>query len=146
MGLPQQVIAKSASGAPMWPKGIVGSLAHDSEIAVAATAMQCDYSSIGVDVEPAEPLDPNLRDVIATLRECEQIGDDPGRSRLLFCIKEAVYKAVYPLDRTFLDHHDVEVDFATGTAVTCSGRAVYFRHRVSTHIVALAFIPAPRGA
>src|SRR5689334_10928161 len=102
-------IPKSTAGMPVWPKGIVGSLAHDATVAVAAMAVQADFQSVGIDVEPAEPLASDLLDIVATATEREGIQDDPFRGRLLFSIKEAVYKAVYPLDRTFLDHHDVEV-------------------------------------
>ena len=142
LGLHQQPIVKSASGLPIWPSGIVGSLAHDSEIAVAAIAMRRLFSSVGIDIEPADPLDPALLAMVATSRERERASDEPCRGRLLFCIKEAVYKASYPLDGTFLDHHDVEVDFATGTAAICSGRLLNFRYCISNHIVALAFIAA----
>src|SRR3954463_4766449 len=33
-------LPKAPSGAPVWPAGIAGSLAHDDEIAVAAVALQ----------------------------------------------------------------------------------------------------------
>jgi 4'-phosphopantetheinyl transferase EntD len=135
-------IPKSTAGMPVWPEGIVGSLAHDATVAVAAMAARADFQSIGVDIEPAEPLTPDLLDIVATATEREGIHDDPLRGRLLFSIKEAVYKAVYPLDRTFLDHHDVEVSLADGTATVRSGRVVRFRHCVAGHIVVLALIPA----
>jgi 4'-phosphopantetheinyl transferase EntD len=38
LGLPEQAIPKSRSGMPVWPGGIVGSLAHDAQVAVAAVA------------------------------------------------------------------------------------------------------------
>jgi 4'-phosphopantetheinyl transferase EntD len=58
--------------------------------------------------------------------------------RVLFCVKEAVYKAVYPLDQKFLDHHDVEIDFAEQKAYVCNGRIIDIRFSISSHIVALA--------
>jgi 4'-phosphopantetheinyl transferase EntD len=139
-------IPKSTAGMPVWPEGIVGSLAHDSKLAVAAMAAQHEFQSVGIDIEPAEPLAPDLLNIVATAKERDRIEDDPFRGRLLFSIKEAIYKAVYPLDRTFLDHHDVEVSLADSTAVVRNGRVVRFRHCAATHIVALAFIPAPGPA
>ena len=136
-------IPKSTAGMPVWPEGIVGSLAHDAKVAIAAMAAQPEFQSVGIDIEPAEPLAPDLLGIVATAKERDRIDDDPFRGRLLFSIKEAIYKAVYPLDRTFLDHHDVEVSLADGTAVVRNGRVVRFRHCAATHIVALAFIPAP---
>ena len=145
-GREPHAIPKSTAGMPVWPEGIVGSLAHDAVVAVAAMAARRDFQSVGIDIEPAEPLAPDLLSIVATARERDGIEDDPFRGRLLFSIKEAIYKAVYPLDRTFLDHHDVEVSLADGTAVVRNGRVVCFRHSIATHIVALAFIPAPGPA
>jgi 4'-phosphopantetheinyl transferase EntD len=139
-------IPKSTAGMPVWPEGIVGSLAHDATVAIAAMAAQHEFQSIGIDIEPAEPLAPDLLDIVATAKERERMEDDPFRGRLLFSIKEAVYKAVYPLDRTFLDHHDVEVSLVDGAATVRNGRVVRFRHGVASHIVVLAFIPAASPA
>ena len=125
---------------------IVGSLAHDPKVAIAAMAAQREFQSIGVDIEPTEPLAPDLLDIVATAKERERIEDDPFRGRLLFSIKEAVYKAVYPLDRIFLDHHDVEVSLPDGTAMVRNGRLVRFRHCLAEHIVTLAFVPVPSPA
>jgi 4'-phosphopantetheinyl transferase EntD len=141
-GVTPQPIVKSAAGMPAWPDGIVGSLAHDATVAVAALAKRADYLGIGVDIEPAEPLAPDLIEMVATPTERAAMRDAPLGGRLLFAIKEAVYKAAYPLDRVFLDHHDVEVDVAARTATTRNGRAVRFVYGQSSHIAVLAFIPA----
>jgi 4'-phosphopantetheinyl transferase EntD len=140
MGQLQQAVPRSASGAPVWPAGLVGSLAHNSQVAVAALARRMDFSSLGIDVEAAEPLEAGLLNLVVTPTERKAIADDPCGGRLLFAIKEAVYKAANPLDGVFLEHHDVEVNFAAGTAAVRGGRTVHFRHISSSHIVALAFI------
>jgi len=145
-GREPHAIPKSTAGMPVWPEGVVGSLAHDADVAVAAIAAQPEFQSVGIDIEPAEPLAPDLLDIVATAKERGIIEDDPFRGRLLFSIKEAIYKAVYPVDRTFLDHHDVEVSLADSTAVVRHGRVVRFRHCVASHVVALAFIPVPGPA
>jgi 4'-phosphopantetheinyl transferase EntD len=142
LGLTEQPVPKSSSGAPVWPRGIVGSLAHDSEIALAAIARRHEFLSLGVDVEPAEALEPDLLGLIASASERDQIRDDPCNARLLFAVKEAVYKAVHPLDGVFLEHHDVEVDLASRTARVRNGRLVRFRYSVAAHLLVLAFIPA----
>jgi 4'-phosphopantetheinyl transferase EntD len=142
-GQAPRAIPRSTAGMPVWPAGIVGSLAHESKVAIAAMARRDEFLSVGVDIEPAEPLGPDLLNMVATVKERGKIQDDPYRGRLLFSVKEAIYKAVYPLDGTFLDHHDVEVSLSTRTAAVRNGRTVSFRYGVATHIVALAFIPAP---
>ena len=57
--------------------------------------------------------------------------------------KEAVYKAVHPLDQIFLEHHDVEINLAERKAVVRNGRVVELRLSTSAHhLVALAFLRA----
>ena len=140
LGHVDQAVPKADTGAPIWPEGIVGSLAHDARVAVAAIARRRDVRSLGIDVEPAQPLDPDLVDLVATAGERRRIADDPYRGRLLFAVKEAVYKAVHPLDAVFLEHHDVEVDLASQIATVRGGRSVSFRYAASTHIVVVAFV------
>jgi 4'-phosphopantetheinyl transferase EntD len=144
LGHPECPIPRAASGAPVWPGDVVGSLAHDARVAIAAVAASRDLGALGIDVEPAECLPSELLDLVATPQERLEIGDDPFQGRLLFAAKEAVYKAVYPLDRMFLEHHDVQINLATRKAVVRNGRIVEIRLSVSAHLVALAFLPGPR--
>jgi 4'-phosphopantetheinyl transferase EntD len=99
-------------------------------------------AALGIDIEPAEPLPADLLDLVTTPRERAALQHDPFRGRLHFVVKEAVYKAVHPLDGIFLEHHDVELDFVRRTATTGGGRTIDFRYCVSSHLVALAYAPA----
>ena len=45
LGHPRAPVPKSASGEPIWPAGIAGSLAHDDEVAVAAVGPRRDVGS-----------------------------------------------------------------------------------------------------
>ena len=144
LGYPECPVPRAASGAPVWPAGVVGSLAHDARVAVATVGMSRDVGALGIDVEPAECLPSELLALVATPRERLEIGDDPFQGRLLFAAKEAVYKAVYPLDRTFLEHHDVQINLADRKAIVRNGRIVEIRLSVSAHFVALAFLPGRR--
>jgi 4'-phosphopantetheinyl transferase EntD len=138
LGFAPAAIRKDRSGMPLWPAGLVGSLAHDERVAVAALAHARDVQALGIDVEPALPLPPELRDLVLSRREQESLGDDPLTPRVVFAAKEAVYKAVYPLDRVFLEFGHIEVDLGRGQ-VTRTGRPLSLRHCVASHIVALAF-------
>jgi 4'-phosphopantetheinyl transferase EntD len=133
-------LLKDQAGAPIWPDDIVGSLAHDSRVAVAAVGRRRDIGALGIDIEPAEPLPPELLGMVTTARERRNMDLDPCRGRLHFVAKEAVYKAVYPLDPTFLEHHDVEIDFAGRKASTRTGHTVELKICISSHLVVLAFI------
>jgi 4'-phosphopantetheinyl transferase EntD len=138
LGHPRAPLPKSASGAPVWPAGIAGSLAHDDEVAVAAVGRQRKVGSVGIDVEPAVLLPPDMLELIATPNELGKIADAPLHGKLLFAAKEAVYKAVYPLERVFLEFRDIKVDLAARTAVTRSGRVVALRYGLSPRVVVLA--------
>lgn len=131
-------ILKGASGAPIWPAGLTGSMAHDDRIAVAAVGLQRDFAAVGIDVEPAVPLPADMLELIATPQELRAMAADPLRGKLLFAAKEAVYKAVHPLDGVFLEFHDIEVDLAARKATTRTGRVLTLRTCMSTHVVVLA--------
>jgi 4'-phosphopantetheinyl transferase EntD len=140
-------IPKLPSGAPIWPAEVVGSLAHDSDVAVAAIAPRRGFANIGIDVEPAEALPFELLNIIATPLEQSTLASYRYGGRLLFAAKEAVYKAVAALDQVFLNHHDVEVDFLGRKALVRNGRTVELRFCISTRLLALAFVRhAPQGA
>jgi 4'-phosphopantetheinyl transferase EntD len=136
----ERAIPKGPSGAPIWPRGVIGSLAHDSDVAVAAVAPQREFASIGIDIEPAEALPPGNLETIATPREQLSLESYAYGGRLLFAAKEAVFKAVADLDQSFLDHHDVEVDFTKNVAVVRNGRSVELHFCISTHLIALALV------
>jgi 4'-phosphopantetheinyl transferase EntD len=146
IGEPPASIPRSASGAPVWPSGIVGSLAHDEAMAVAVIARCADVVAIGVDIEPDEPLAPDLVTVVATPFERRLYDRALLSSRRLFAAKEAVFKATFPIDGAFLDFHDVEVDFAAGVATVNAGRRVNVRLHDAEHLIALAYIAAPAAA
>ena len=127
------------SGAPIWPAGIIGSLAHDSRFAIAAVGQRDAVAALGVDIEPAKDL-PFELDLIATPRERLAAISSRYGGRLLFTAKEAVYKAVYPLDKMFLEHHDVEIDFDACKAIVHGRQVLDLRFGISESFVTLAFI------
>lgn len=131
-------IPRGASGAPLWPAGVVGSMAHDDRVAVAAVGLVRDIAAVGIDVEPAQPLPPDMLELVTTPNERQTIANDPLQGRLLFAAKEAVYKAAYPLDGVFLEFRDIDVDFAGAKAVTQTGRTFALRTCNSSHVVVLA--------
>jgi 4'-phosphopantetheinyl transferase EntD len=124
MGFAELPILRGTDGAPIWPSGIVGSMAHDDRIAVASVGLQRDLDTVGIDIESVDPLPPDMLELIATPMEQRAIADNPLGAKLLFVIKEAVYKAVYPLDHKFLDFHDIDVDLANHLATTMTGRTL----------------------
>lgn len=143
-GFANCAIPRTPSGAPIWPAPLVGSLAHDADIAVAAVAPHSEFAGIGIDIEPAESLPFDVIETIATPAERSVPATYLYGGRLLFVVKEAVYKAVAGLDRIFLGHRDVEVDWQKREALVCNGRTVELRFCIATHLLALAFVRRTR--
>ena len=131
-------IGRGPAGDPLWPAGFAGSLAHDDEMAVAAIARKADIPSLGIDVEPAEPL-PDEIAALAVMPGDVLAGVDPRlATRLLFSAKEAVYKAAYPLDRVVLGYEHIGIDLARGKAMTASARRMRISFCLLPRIVVLA--------
>ncbi|MBV8086499.1 MAG: 4'-phosphopantetheinyl transferase superfamily protein [Chloroflexi bacterium] len=112
-GVADEPIGKGPKGEPLWPAGIVGSISHCEGLAAAALARVRRYRGLGLDVEP---LDQALDHGVAE-RVCHPSELDIGPAELtpmqrllaVFSAKEAVYKAVFPVDRVFLDFLDAEL-------------------------------------
>ena len=136
---PLTALPKSQSGAPTWPNGIVGSLAHDPLTAIAAIGKRSDVAALGIDIEPKEAV-PFELDLIASARERRRIGCDPIMGRLLFTAKEAVYKALNPLDNVFLEFSDIEINFDNRVASVRGGRIVDLRFCTRGSLITLAFL------
>jgi 4'-phosphopantetheinyl transferase EntD len=140
LGEPNAALPRSASGAPVWPFGIVGSIAHDDEVAVATVVRSGCVRSLGIDVEPADLLPRELVPIVATANERGRYGKAVLESRILFCAKEAVFKALYPLCGLFLDFYDIEIDLDAGSARVRDAHSARISFTEAPRIVALAVI------
>lgn len=109
-----QPIGRAANGAPSWPTGVVGSLAHDRRRAVAAVAAAGQYRAIGIDVEPhGDQPDDELR--LAVLRA----DDPPCDPTAAFVMKEAAYKAWSSLGGELIDPLAIRLE-VRGAAFTAA--------------------------
>jgi 4'-phosphopantetheinyl transferase EntD len=91
------------SRAPRLPDGVVASLAHDDEIAIAAISRDPRVRAIGIDLEPVDAVDADVAEVV---RRPEELGLDPT---WVFVVKEATYKAWSTMGGALLRHEDVSV-------------------------------------
>ncbi|CDX48807.1 4'-phosphopantetheinyl transferase [Mesorhizobium plurifarium] len=139
LGCADPAVPRGQLGNPIWPAGIIGSIAHDDNLAVAVAARSGAMRSVGVDIEPALPLPRELEAIVATPQD--RLGDlETGTGgRVLFAVKEAVYKASFPLDGRVLGFEHIAVDFEAGKAVTSSGRRLTVRFTTTPRILALAY-------
>jgi 4'-phosphopantetheinyl transferase EntD len=86
---------------PLWPAGIVGSITHCAGYRAAAVGRADDVAAIGIDAEPDAPLPEGVRDVVMSEAEGALLSGEHA-DRVLFCAKEAIYKAWFPLTRRWL--------------------------------------------
>ncbi len=91
---------------PLWPVGVVGSIAHCAGYGVAATAWQQDVPAIGIDIQLIEErYTDELIARFADPDEFDWVRSDPAlrteRAVRLFSAKESVFKALYPLRRVW---------------------------------------------
>ncbi len=91
---------------PLWPVGIVGSIAHSGGYGVAAVAWQQDLPAVGIDIQAIE--DRYTDELIARFADPDEfdwVRSDPERRTeravKLFSAKESVFKALYPLGRVW---------------------------------------------
>jgi 4'-phosphopantetheinyl transferase EntD len=110
LGVGPAAINVGASREPLWPSGIVGSITHCEGFCAAAVAHATSLLAIGIDVEAVRPLPDGVAELVAA--PAERTGAPPIA---IFSIKEAVYKALWPLTRTWLDFADVTVSIDDGT-------------------------------
>ena len=109
------VMVPGRSGLPTWPNGLIGSMTHCNSYCAAAVAPSQVCNAIGIDAEPNRSLTPRVLDRIASSTECEHVqylrALHPHISfdRLLFSIKESIYKAVFSNSGDSLRFKDVRV-------------------------------------
>ena len=115
LGLRSQAIPSGSRGEPLWPAGIVGSITHCDGYRACAVARTGELAALGVDAEPNRPLPDGLLGDIALpeerawLRGLARQAPETHWDRLLFSIKESIYKAWFPLAERWLGFEDATV-------------------------------------
>ena len=122
LGHADAVVGRAPSGAPIWPRGIVGAITHTRGFAAALAGPTEVFGAIGLDAERVSAMDdddalarrlfvPSELDLLAAM-------DAPCRSltaTLLFSAKEAYYKLLHPLTGWRLDFRQIEIVPGDGT-------------------------------
>ena len=129
LGLPPVPILKGAKGEPCWPDGVVGSLTHCTGFRGAVVGLRTDVRSVGIDAEPHDVLPDGVLGAVSLPAERVELTALPGGvhwDRILFCAKEATYKAWYPLTHRWLGFEDAHITFE----VDGTGSAGVFQSRI----------------
>jgi 4'-phosphopantetheinyl transferase EntD len=129
LGLPPVPILKGDKGEPCWPDGVVGSLTHCEGFRGAVVGKRDEVRSLGIDAEPHDVLPNGVLGAISLPGERAELSVlSPGLhwDRILFCAKEATYKAWFPLTHRWLGFEDAHITFT----VDGSGDTGTFESRI----------------
>lgn len=123
-GHPNFPILREADRIPIWPAELVGSISHTGGLCGVVVARRDVFLGLGLDVEPDAPADKDIERAVCRYAERDWVraegeAEQGRRCRIVFSVKEAVYKAFYPRTRTFWSFQDVGVtiDLVSGTFV-----------------------------
>ena len=100
--------------APVWPRGIVGSITHTDGFCAAAVGRSEAYAGVGIDAEVNRRA---ARDLWSTLFTAWEIGvleripydQQESVATVMFSAKESFYKAQYSFTKQWLDFTATEV-------------------------------------
>lgn len=112
LGVADEPIMRGDKGNPLWPRGVCGALTHCAGYRAAVAGYSLQIRTLGIDAEPADSLPPGVFEAIALPAEQEHISilaEGVHWDRILFCAKEATYKAWYPLTGRWLGFEDAHI-------------------------------------
>lgn len=106
---------------PLWPAGVAGSLSHCRGYCGVAVVRRGSIQGLGLDAEEGTAVEPATARRICSPDELSHAVSQTGlgdgeAAKILFSVKESVYKCVYPLTHLFLGFMDVDVRLDSGTS------------------------------
>lgn len=108
---------------PLWPHQLSGSISHSKKMAISCVARREEFFSLGIDAEEIISEQIDVAQQIASCNELSLVKDKLALT-ILFSAKEALYKAIYPLVKKYIDFKEVELTQIDFTQNTFSLRAV----------------------
>ncbi|GAA3756283.1 4'-phosphopantetheinyl transferase family protein [Streptomyces tremellae] len=115
LGVAPAPLLPDRRGAPRWPEGLVGSMTHCDGYRAVAVARAADIHAVGIDAEPNLPLPEGVLDAVTVPAERARIAElgashpEVAWDRLVFSLKETIFKAWFPRTRYELDFSEAEV-------------------------------------
>jgi 4'-phosphopantetheinyl transferase EntD len=127
LGLLPQAVPAAPDRSPIWPAGLTGSISHAAGFC-AVVLTRDTGRNLGLDIEDPAPLDAELWPLVLTPDEIAALDTLPVPARGLaakriFGIKEAAYKAQFPLTGAVIGFQALQVtltDAASQARVTAT--------------------------
>ncbi|HBE04122.1 MAG: hypothetical protein A2096_16005 [Spirochaetes bacterium GWF1_41_5] len=149
-GIPDFPVISRSDRTPVWPCGIAGSISHTHDYCAAAVTRK--FRGIGLDVERIDRFHQELARHVCTEHEKTELLKSMHPDKflaVLFCLKEALFKAWYPLTGIWLEFNDADISFdlfsgyagiiinkSTGYDLKLSGRYVINRDHAGAIVTA----------
>lgn len=118
LGVNGSPILMDAKGAPIWPEGVIGSIAHAKGCCAAVVALDQGENSLGLDIEETGRVKESVWSYTFLPEEIEWLrlqSDESAKwASVIFGAKEAFYKAQYPLTHSWLGFQDVLINIDQG--------------------------------
>jgi 4'-phosphopantetheinyl transferase EntD len=118
LGAHASPVLRGSMNEPVWPTGVVGSITHTKDVCLVAVAKTKHLIGLGIDIEADRAEFANLAHLILRPEEAaatsRQTQSETASSRLAFCAKESVYKAIYNRANRFVDFQEVLVEIEPG--------------------------------
>jgi len=104
-------IGKGEKREPLWPEQVSGSITHTGPYAAAVVGSSSLFTGLGLDIETAKPLEEKLFKAICLPEEIALFNPDSAgqQAKLLFSIKESIYKCLWPTVQSFIDFTEMQV-------------------------------------
>lgn len=107
LGFERKPIMPDEYGVPRWPDGALGSISHSRGYCAAIAARSAAYRTLGLDLEKTNRLSPSAMKRTVHADEESYVQDQQKRASLIFCAKEAFFKAQFPIWHTHANFHDL---------------------------------------
>lgn len=101
-------VTRAGGGAPRFPTGWRGSIAHKHHLAGAVVALE-GAATLGLDLERDDAPTAAIERRVLSACERRRCGGDPIATIATFAVKEAIYKALWPHVRRFVGFAEAEV-------------------------------------
>ena len=114
IGYPEGPILADKDGVPDWPESAVAAISHSRGYCAAVAARRADCRMLGLDLEKTNRLSPSA--IVRVVHPSEQsyVQNNQKKASLIFCAKEAFYKAQFPVWRTHANFNDLQLSVDAG--------------------------------
>lgn len=124
LGHPPDPVPVGPDRAPIWPRGVTGSITHTKGFAAAIVAKTSVARALGLDAERATPLKSALHSEILSPSEHDwtrEQADPDLMAKLIFSAKEAAYKAQFTLSGRYFGFSGMETRWSLASDTPNSG-------------------------